>query len=362
MPVACETLVIDGSYGEGGGQILRTALSLSVLLGRPFRMESIRKSRRSPGLAAQHLTAVRAAAALCRARVDGDELGSSTLEFDPGMRPAPGSYRFDVGAAREGGSAGAATLVLQTVLLPLASASGSSQVTVVGGTHMDWSPPYDYLAEIWLPELRRLGLRAELELRRSGWFPVGRGEILATIEGHGRNLIGGLSETETVAPGRLVRIRGRAIAANLPSHIPDRMVARTRERLRTAGVPVDVAPVTTEAACAGEGLFLIAEHENCRAGFSAFGKRGKPAEAVADEAIDRLLAFTRSGAAFDCFLADQMLLPLAFAGRASRFTTETVSLHLVTNAWVIEAFGLARIRWRQGEGGPGYVEVKPFPG
>jgi RNA 3'-terminal phosphate cyclase (ATP) len=360
MVTAGDVLVIDGSRGEGGGQILRTAVTLSALLNRPLRIENIRKRRRKPGLAAQHLTAVQAVARLCGARVTGDELGSTTLEFSPLTPPESGTYRFDVGAAREGGSSGATTLVLQSLVLPLAAAVGQSEVRVVGGTHMNWSPSYDYVAEIWLPLLRRLGVNAQLELRQPGWFPLGRGEIVARLEGRGRSLVGGLKHVEIVDPGPLLRIRGRALASNLPFHVCARMAARARDRLGVTGVPIEVTPVITEAACAGAGLFLIAERENCRSGFGAIGERGKPSEAVADEAIDRLLAYWSTGAAFDRHLADQMLLPLALADGASRFTTDALTLHLETNAWIIESFGLARIAWRHTERGIGSVAIEPF--
>jgi RNA 3'-terminal phosphate cyclase (ATP) len=226
---------------------------------------------------------------------------------------------------------------------------------------MNWSPSYDYLAEVWLPLLRQIGVNAQLELRQPGWFPLGSGEILARVDGRGRSLVGRLKQLEIVDRGRLLRIRGRALASNLPFHICARMAARARDRLGGMGVPFEVTPVTTKAACAGAGLFLVAEWENCRSGFGALGERGKPSEAVADEAIDRFLAYRSTGAALDRHLADQMLLPLALAGGASRFTTEAITRHLETNAGVIESFGLARVKWRHAESGAGDVEIEPLP-
>jgi RNA 3'-terminal phosphate cyclase (ATP) len=360
VAAADSPLVIDGSFGEGGGQILRTTLSLAALLSRAVRIERARLYRDKPGLAAQHLTAVRATAAVCNARLRGDELGSTDLEFMPQHRPQAGHYSFDVGAARPGGSAGAAVLVLQTVLLPLAAATGDSAVTVTGGTHMHWSPTYDYAAGIWLPLLQRCGVDAELELGVSGWYPLGKGRIHARVHGSDIDMIGGLTPIDAVERGRLLRVQGRALTANLPSHIAERMAAHARLRLDGLGVPLDIAPdVTGNAACAGACLFLQADYEHTRAGFNVLGKRGKPSEQVADEAADALLAQYRSGAALDAHLADQALLPLALASGPSIFTTETVSRHLQTNAWVIEQFGLARIHWRQ-QNGAGLVEVKPL--
>ena len=151
---------IDGSWGEGGGQILRTSLSLATITGQPVRIERIRANRPKPGLAAQHLTSVQAAAKLCQAQVRGDTLGSMTLEFRPTRSPQAGQYTFDVTQAREGGSAGAVTLILPTILIPLALANGSSKVILKGGTHVAWSPPVTYIEEVYLPTLRQLGVRA----------------------------------------------------------------------------------------------------------------------------------------------------------------------------------------------------------
>jgi RNA 3'-terminal phosphate cyclase (ATP) len=336
-----EKLVIDGSYGEGGGQILRTALALAAVTGRAIQIEKIRAGRKSPGLAAQHLTGVRAAAGVCNARVTGDEPGSQTLTFVPGSLPQAGDYVFDVAEAREGGSAGATSLVLQTILLPLALAKGNSTVTIRGGTHVAWSPPFDYVRDVWLPALARMGLSATLELVTWGWYPLGQGEMRGTIQGLGTGLKP--SPLTLVERGALRRAWGRAVAANLPSHIPQRMADRARSLLAEAGVDARIEPLRVRAACAGAGIFLTAEYDHVRAGFNALGAKGKPSEAVAEEAVAALLAHRDSGAALDQHLADQLVLPLALAGGESRFSVEQVTRHLVTNAWVVEQFGLARV-------------------
>lgn len=352
-------LVLDGSHGEGGGQILRTALAYSAITGRPLRVENVRAGRPRPGLAAQHLTAVHAAAALCRARVEGAALGAGAFAFTPGAPVRAGGYDFDVGAAREGGSAGAATLVLQTVLLPLALAEGASRVRVRGGTHMAWSPPYDYVRDVWLPALARLGVRAEAELVASGWFPIGRGEIEARVEGLGPGGRARLRPLDLTERGALVEVAGRALAANLPAHVAQRMTDRARAMLAGEGVPVRIEPRRVRAACAGAGLFLTARYEHLACGFSAIGERGKPAEQVAEEAVIRFLVHRDSGAALDLHLADQIIAPLALAGAESRFTTERITDHLRTNAWVVERFGLARVGLGPGARGTGLVTVAP---
>jgi len=334
-----DVLIIDGSHGEGGGQILRTGLALAAITGRAIRIEKIRAGRKNPGLAAQHLSGVRAIAAICDAQVRGDELGSQSLTFVPGGLPQAGDYVFDVAEAREGGSAGATTLVLHSVLLPLALSGGESTVTIRGGTHVAWSPPFDYARDVWLPALSQMGVSGALELSRWGWYPVGQGEIQVVIQGRSGKLLP-LTQVER---GTLRRVWGRAVAANLPSHIPQRMATRAHSLLKSAGIEARIEPLRVRAACAGAGIFLTAEYEDTRAGFSALGSVGKPSEVVAEEAVAALLGHRDSGAVLDQHLADQLILPLALAGGDSRFTAERVSRHLTTNAWVVEQFDLARI-------------------
>jgi RNA 3'-terminal phosphate cyclase (ATP) len=238
-----DRVLIDGAHGEGGGQILRTALSLSAITRRPLRIECIRALRRNPGLAAQHLTAVRAAAALCDAQLSGDTLGSACLDFVPQAPVVAGNYAFDVSLAREGGSAGAVMLVLQTVFLPLALANGDSGVELHGGTHMAWSPPFDYVRDVWLPMLSRLGVEASVELASWGWYPVGKGEVRAQIRGHQATL----KPLELEQRGSLLRVSARAVAANLPAHIPQRMADRARTLLAVLGVDLRIEPLRVRA-------------------------------------------------------------------------------------------------------------------
>ena len=345
-------LIIDGSYGEGGGQILRSTLSLAIIAGRPVRIENLRANRKKPGLAAQHLTSVQAAAMLCDAEVKGAELGSQTLQFIPRKPVRAGDYFLDVAQAREGGSAGSVMLVLQTLLLPLALASGDSTVILRGGTHVDMSPSYDYVHDVWLPTLARMGVRAELSLVRSGWFPVGRGEVRLRITGPAELLPLHLEHR-----GSLRAVTGRALAANLPAHICERMASRARDLLVQAGMAAEIEAAVLEAACPGAGLYLTAHYENSLAGFSAQGKRGKPAEQVAEEACSALLRHYRSGMALEPHLADQLILPAALCRGESIFGVERISPHLVTNAWVVERFGLAQIDLVPAADGTGLVKI-----
>lgn len=356
-----EPLLIDGSHGEGGGQIVRSAVSLAAITGRSISLVNIRAGREKPGLAAQHLTSVRAAAALCAARLEGDGLGAQALLFAPQRRVEGGRYRFDVAAAREGRSAGATTLVLQTVLLPLAFAPEPSTVVIEGGTHNPMSPPFDYVRDVWLPALQRMGLRAEIALEAWGFYPAGGGRIRISIDGC-RSLPGGrLKALDLRERGPLVAVRGRAVAAKLPAHIAARMQARALGVLASLPAPAQIEAELVDAACPGAGLFLNAMYANVSAGFSALGKPGRPAESVAEEAALALITHHAAGAALDAHLGDQLLLPAALAGGESHFTTHRLTRHLRTNAWLIERFGLAEISVAERGDRTGEVHVRPGP-
>jgi RNA 3'-terminal phosphate cyclase (ATP) len=348
------TLELDGSHGEGGGQILRTGVCLAALTGRAVRFVNIRAHRRVPGMAAQHLTSVRAAAAICRAHLEGDVLGAMDLLFAPQEPVRPGAYHFDVGAAREGGSAGAASLVLQAVAAPLFLAEGPSEVVVEGGTHNPASPSFDYLRDVWLPTLAPMGIRAELVLEAWGWFPLGRGRIRAAIAG-----ARGLSALDLRERGALRAVRGRAVAANLPDHIPARMKERAHALLSHLGCDLDIQAEVVEAACPGAGIFLTAIYEKSLAGFSAIGRRGRSSEEVAEEAAMGLIAHHAAPAALDHHLGDQLLALAAFATGRSHFTVHRVTRHLRTNAWVLEQFGLAQIAIDERADGTGLVTITP---
>lgn len=352
-------VVLDGSHGEGGGQILRTALSLSMMTARAFRLVSIRAGRRNPGLLPQHLSAVRAAAAISAAEVSGDRLGSDELSFAPRRSATGGAYAFDVAQAAERGSAGSVTLVLQTLVVPLALADAASKLVVRGGTHVEWSPPFDDFAHAYLPALRQMGFRVDAELTRWGWYPVGGGEVVCTIAGRSPGHRAGAwpCPLRALERGPLRRIRGRAVAANLPAHIPQRMADRARASLADLGAPVDIEPQRVVAACPGAGIFLVADYEPLAASFSAYGQLGRPSEAVAEQAAGALREHHASAAAVELHLADQLLLPLSIAASPSEFTVSRPTGHLMTNAWTIGQFGIAAISIE--EGAPCRVRVEP---
>jgi RNA 3'-terminal phosphate cyclase (ATP) len=330
------TLTLDGAHGEGGGQILRTALALAVAVSRPVTITNVRARRARPGLAPQHLTAVRALAAVGNAAVEGADLGSTALRFVPrGVRA--GTYRFDVGTA------GAVSLVLQALLLPLALGGGPSRLTLTGGTHVPWSPPFHYLSETFLPALATIGVRAEATLRRWGWYPRGGGEVEAAIDSTPRRAIGGFVAETRETPAV---VRGLSAVSRLPRSIAERQRARAAERLAAAGVAAEIA-IVDGAPSFGPGTLVFLAIRG-RAGFSALGRPGLPAEQVADAAVEPLLAHLASHAAVDEHLADQLVPFCAVADADSTFTCPAITLHLETVAWVVEQFLPVRVHLEAG--------------
>jgi len=347
-------IVINGSYGEGGGQVLRTSLTLSALLGKPIRIENVRAKRRKPGLQAQHLTGVWAIAQVCGAEVEGADFGSLTLTFRPTSPPRAGEYAFDVAEARKGGSAGATSLVFQTLLLPLAFATGQSHLTLCGGTHVAWSPPFHYLEHVYLPTLMRMGLEARVEIETWGWYPIGAGKMITAINGRGESDISGL---DLVERGELRQLWGISATSNLPTHVGQRQKKRAEETLRRLGFAPRIEMVDASSPGTGTVVFLVAEYENAVAGFSSLGERGKPAEKVAEEACREFITYHQSGACLDKHLADQLILPLALASDPSAFTTCEITQHLLTNAWVVEQFLDVRFEIEGEEGKTGKVHL-----
>ena len=327
-------LIIDGSHGEGGGQVLRTSLTLASITGVEVQIERIRAGRRDPGLRPQHLTAVWAAAAICEAHLDGDEIGSQTLVFRPGSPPRPGQYCFDVADAAPGGSAGSVGLVLQTVLLPLILARDHSTLTVRGGTHVPWAPSVSYLTHVYVPTLARMGADLQIGLAQWGFYPAGGGEVRVDISGcerlH-RPLV-------MVERGELEEAYGTAVAMNLPSHIAQRMSGRARKVLAGAGVQARVDPRRVRGRGPGAVIFLVAQYAHAVAGFTAYGRKGTPSEGVADAACREFVTHHTSGAPVDPYLADQLMVPMALAQGRSELVTSRVSQHLLTNAWVVRQF------------------------
>lgn len=316
-------LVLDGSIGEGGGQILRSALSLSMVTRRPFKIERIRAGRAKPGLARQHLAAVRAAASVCNAEVSGDALGSTTLSFRP-RAIRGGEHRVKIDTA------GSATLVLQTIVYALLRAPEPSVVTLEGGTHNPMAPPFEFLERTWAPALAQMGATVELSLERPGFYPAGGGIFLARVTP------GELGRFERDERGAEKSRRAIASIAALSESIADRELRVARERL---GLSRDQLEKKIWDQSFGPGNAFIVEmaHENGTSIFASFGERGLRAEQVAELAIGRALAFHESDAAIEEHLADQLLLPMA-VGKGGMFTTTEPSAHTRTQIEVLRTF------------------------
>lgn len=338
-------LEIDGSEGEGGGQILRSALALSILTRTPFRLVNVRANRKPPGLKAQHVACVKAAAAISGARYKGASVGSERVEFDPGEVVA-GTHRFAVGTA------GATSLVLQTVYLPLAlRGQHASELSVTGGTHGTTCPVFEFLRDTWAGHLSRMGLGVELEVTRPGFYPRGGGELRAVVSPSPR-----LNPLTLTQPTTVTTAGGFAAVAGLPVDVAERMARRLKTRMTDAGLEPQIE-VQEWAGGPGAVCGVTLRQPPVPASFTAVGERGRPAEAVADEAADAALAFAKTGGPVDPHSADQIILPLAFSPDASAFRTSEVTRHLTTNVEVIRRFTGRGISVAGAEGEPGTVTV-----
>lgn len=336
-------LTIDGSVGEGGGQILRSAIGLSLVSGTPVRIHAIRAGRARPGLMRQHLTAVRAAAEVAKAELSGAEIGSREVSFRPRGKAEPGAYTFNVG------SAGSTTLVLQTVLPALAIADGPSTITLEGGTHNPGAPPFDFLDRAFLPLLGRMGPRVRATLEAPGFYPAGGGRIRVEIEP------ARLGRLDLLDRGAIQLQEAVAGVASLPVAIARRELETAREILgwdagcfRVARVANSQGPgnvLTIEVACA-----------NVTEVFTGFGEKGVRAEIVAERAAKEARAWLDAGVPVGEHLADQLLLPMALAGGGS-FRTLAPSLHARTQMDLLERILGVRTAVAELPGGVFHVEV-----
>ena len=340
-------ITIDGSTGEGGGQILRSSLALSAITGKSVHIHHIRAGRTKPGLQNQHLKAIQATAAISQAQVEGAEMSSQEIEFIPGSLSA-GRYHFDIGTA------GAVTLVLQTIFLPLSLAEGSSSVTLRGGTHVPWSPSYHYLAQHWLTYLSQMGCKATIKLVKAGFYPEGGGSMLVEI-----HPAANLKPLILDKRGNLLRITGISAIANLDMDIAVRQKHQALRRLQPACRDTKIKTQTVPADHKGTFVFLQAFNEHCIFGACSVGAKGKRAELVADEAAEKIETCLRTPATVDENLADQLMLPMALANEASQMITSKITPHLLTNAWVIQEFLSTKIQIEGESGEPGKVIITP---
>jgi RNA 3'-terminal phosphate cyclase (ATP) len=313
---------IDGS--QGGGQLLRTALTLSMVTATPFTMTGIRAKRSRPGLMRQHLTAVEAARQISSAAVTGADSGSQTLTFVPNAIRS-GDFHFPIGTA------GSTTLVLQTVLPALGRASAASTVRLEGGTHNPLAPPADFLIDVFAPLLGKMGMQADIRLERHGFYPAGGGVMDVRIDP-----THALRPLHLVERGELRAISAKALISNLSASVADRELKVVARRLALPESAMKMHEIKP-ALGPGNALLIRIESEHVTECFTAFGERGVSAEQVAEQACDQVQHYIKAGAAVGCYAADQLLLPMALAGGGS-FTTTTPTDHLRSNASLIEKF------------------------
>ncbi len=340
-------IVVDGSMGEGGGQVLRASLALSMALGRPFRITNIRAGRPKPGMKRQHLACVQAARDICGAEITGAGMGSTELTFAPG-KVSPGEYRFDIG------SGGSCTLVLQAVLPPLLTASGPSRITVTGGTHVPFAPSFEFLQQTLLPWLEKLGPRLSASLGRPGFMQVGGGSI--TVDIAPVPVLNRLEQLEACACGELLGAEGRIYLCNLEANIAHReALALQSKEFATLGLTASDIHLENNYSKRkgpegpGNAVLVSLRHAGGTTVCSGIGQRGHSAESVARQAADRALAFAKAEVPVERHLADQLIVPLALAG-GGRFLTEKPSLHATTCMELLPLFTDIKVKVSQNTG------------
>ncbi|KAL0212858.1 hypothetical protein RCL1_006484 [Eukaryota sp. TZLM3-RCL] len=345
-------LSIDGSHGEGGGQVLRTTLSIATAIGQSVRIFNIRAGRDKPGLRPQHLTAVNACTTISNAKVKGNSVGSTEITFIPN-RVGSGDYTFDIGTA------GSVNLLLQTLIPPLLTASGRSKVTVIGGTQNPFSPNSHYLVEVFVPLLRKLGANITVRHTKEGFYPQGGGRMELEVDGFGT--AHPLSPLTLLQRGSLLSCSVLSAVARLPEHVNDGLVSVLNNYVKTL-VPANKIERRREnwdTKSPGCVASIRLDYEHTITAAFAIGKRGVSAEEIAQEAVDDLDKFVLCGDSFavDRHLCDMLITILAFSMGKSRFTTTEITLHSLTNAEVVNIFYPNTVKITGSEGSPGTVEI-----
>ena len=328
---------IDGAYGEGGGQLLRTSVALAAITGRSVHLRNIRARRVNPGLAPQHLAAVKAVASLCGAEVDGLELHSREIWFRPGPLRG-GQFDFPVDTA------GSITLVLQAVLPVAVMCPERTSMRITGGTDVRAAPPLDYFRHVLLPLISGMGVGAKIDILRRGYYPRGGGEVIVEVKASSS-----LQPLVLDTRGILAGIQVFAHVANLPDHISQRMANSALAELTSfSPLMVECELLGADRAIGpGGAVVLVGQTEHTRLGASAVAQRGMRAEELGAAAGGFLRQEIISGATLDVHATDQVLIYLALAGGASRFLTRSFSSHGLTTAWLLEQFLPVRFRVRQ---------------
>ena len=321
-----EIIKIDGSFGEGGGQILRTALSLSAITKKPFEIYNIRANRKVPGLSYQHLQAVNSTAQICNAEVAGNQLRSTDLKFYPGETQS-GTYHFNIGTA------GSVSLVLQTIFYPLSLANKPSSITIIGGTHVTHSPCVDYLKQQWLFFLKKIGFDAEIETLKAGFYPCGGGEILVKINPSNPQYPLWINDR-----GKLIQVEGLSTVSNLDVNIAQRQQLQAEKRFLGQNIPHEISLSEIPSFGKGTMLLLVGKFEHSQCCYFSLGAIGKRAETVADDACNEFFTFLKTRGVIDEYLADQLILPLALTKGTSQLITPRITQHLLTNMEIVKLF------------------------
>ncbi|MGB9729329.1 MAG: RNA 3'-terminal phosphate cyclase [Thermoprotei archaeon] len=347
-------ILIDGSFGEGGGQILRVAVGLAALAKKPIEIINIRMKRDPPGLRPQHLTAVKAVASLVNARVEGLEVGSTKIKFIPGDISS-GNFTFDVGTA------GSVSLVLQALLPVLAFTKAPINVTLKGGTAVPWSPPITYIEKVLLPLLSRMGLKAEIRIIRHGFYPKGGGIVNITVYP-----VSQLKPIELIEQGNIKQIKGISLSARLPSHIAERQARSAekilREYLGNINININIihsGPEVDNVLSPGTFIVLLAETDkNVIIGSDALGEKGKPAEKVGEEAALKLINEIKSNATVDVHMSDQLIPWMALANGTSKIKVSSFSLHAYTCIYITKQILGGEFKVQGELNKPSIIEVK----
>jgi RNA 3'-terminal phosphate cyclase (ATP) len=315
---------IDGSFGEGGGQILRTSLSMSIITGKPFHIKNIRAGRKKPGLLAQHLTSIRAAAEISQAELEGDNQGSAELHFHP-QSVKSGEYQFDVGTA------GSCTLVLQTILPALIVADSDSALILKGGTHNPFAPPFDFLAGSFLPIIKSMGPEVKAVLKRPGFYPIGGGRIKVKIKPSRE-----LRQINYLERGAIKKVSAKAMVSKLPRNIAERELKVVKRRLSIDSKNLHIEEISNPRG-PGNALIIEIESDCLTELFTGFGEKGVAAEKVAENVVKEAKGYIQAGMPVGQYLADQLLIPAALAG-GGKFRTMFLTEHALTNMEVIKRF------------------------
>ncbi|KAL0248012.1 hypothetical protein GEMRC1_003251 [Eukaryota sp. GEM-RC1] len=344
-------LHILGSQGEGGGQILRTGLSLACALKRSITIDKIRYNRSPSGLSAQHLTCANAINTICGGRMTGNTLRSTRLEFFPDT-VIPGDYEFHIGTA------GSCLLVLQTLVPPLITANGKSKITVHGGTAVPFSPSFHYFSEVYIPFLQQQGIDITVECSRFGFYPKGGGTVSLYVTGKGS--LTPLRPISLLSKGNLLSVSLlSACSQSLPDHINERqmkaLLSACKQRFRC---PLEQRLEKWDTLSPSTFAFIRLDYEQVRTAFFSFGKRGLPAEKVAANAVSDLDNYLAVGeGVVDCHFSDQLITLLALSMGKSEFITSCITLHSLTNADVVNLFYPSKIRIEGQEGSLGVIHV-----